>query len=200
MVYLTTDRLILRELQDTDWRAIYDYVSNPIVMQYRLNRVKTIEQVKTFIANANVITSDQPRYHYDLAIVLRSNQQLIGNCELHIENFHHASNFDHSQARIGYAIHPDYWGQGYATETVRQLLGFGFGNLNLHRIYAPVTPANTASARVLEKVGMIREGHFRQSLWMQGQWVDVWLYALLQQEWRKSSESCPIGMSEGEKA
>jgi [ribosomal protein S5]-alanine N-acetyltransferase len=180
---LLTDRLILRELVSTDWQAIYDYASNPIAMQYRLEGVKTIEQLKAFIANAIVHATDEPRLSYDLAIVLRSTQQLIGNCELQIENFHHASNFDHSQARIGYAIHPDYWGKGYATETVQQLLGFGFTNLHLHRIYAPVTPANVASARVLEKAGMTREGHFRESLWMQDQWVDVWLYAMLRREW-----------------
>jgi RimJ/RimL family protein N-acetyltransferase len=184
MLYLTTDRLLIRDFIEPDWQAVYDYTSNREAMRYRLSGVKTQEQTKAFIRHAIAQSQQNPRQTYDLAIVLKESDRVVGECELYLENFHHAINFDDSQARIGYAIAPQYWGKGYATEAVKRLLGFGFEKLDLHRIYAPCTPANLASARVLEKVGMRREGHFRESLWMQGKWVDVWLYAILDREWK----------------
>lgn len=185
MILLTTDRLIIREFEEADWQPLYEYASDPEAVRYRLSEAKTEQQTCDFIQWAIAQAQEQPRKIYNLAIALRQDNRLLGECELYIENFHHADNFDDSQARIGYAFNPKYWGQGYATEAVRELIAFGFENLRLHRIYAPCTPANVASVRVLEKVGMRREGHFRESLWMRGSWVDVLLYAILDREWQR---------------
>jgi len=73
----------------------------------------------------------------------------------------------------------------YATEAARALLTFGFGQLRLHRIFATCDPANTASARVLEKIGMQREGLLREHEWVKGRWRDSFLYAILDHEWKK---------------
>jgi RimJ/RimL family protein N-acetyltransferase len=62
------------------------------------------------------------------------------------------------------------------------VLHFGFRQLDLHRIYATCRPANVASQRVLEKVGMHREGHLRRHRWMKGRWQDSYLYAILKDE------------------
>jgi RimJ/RimL family protein N-acetyltransferase len=70
------------------------------------------------------------------------------------------------------------------TEAARAVLRFGFTELKLHRIFATCRPANIGSARVLEKLGMQREGHFRQHRWMKGAWHDSYLYAILDHEWR----------------
>jgi ribosomal-protein-alanine N-acetyltransferase len=86
---------------------------------------------------------------------------------------------------ILYLLNRQYWGHGYATEAVRAVLGFGFRELGLHRVYATCRPANVASSRVMEKVGMQREGHLRRHRWMKGAWHDSLLYAILEDEWPK---------------
>ena len=95
------------------------------------------------------------------------------------------SNPDNPEGWIGYSLNRKFWGQGYATEAAEALVKFGFGQLNLHRIFATCDPFNVASARVLEKAGMQREGHFRQHKWVKGKWRDSLLYAILDCEWRR---------------
>ncbi len=77
-----------------------------------------------------------------------------------------------------------FWEKGYATEASRALMDFGFAELGLHRIFATCDPANTASAHVLEKLGMKREGRLREHKWSKGKWRDSFLYAMLEQEWK----------------
>jgi RimJ/RimL family protein N-acetyltransferase len=88
------------------------------------------------------------------------------------------------QASIGYEIAPRYWGKGYATEAARAMVAFGFGELRLHRIWARCVADNVASYRVLEKVGMRREGCLREEEWIKGRWRDTLVYGILDHEWR----------------
>ena len=88
------------------------------------------------------------------------------------------------RGEIGYLLDLRYWGRGYATEAARAVLDFGFRELDLHRVYATCRPANVASIRVMEKLGMRREAHFRQHRWMKGAWQDSYLYAILDHEWK----------------
>ena len=94
---------------------------------------------------------------------------------------------DHSQCEIGFTIAPRYQGRGYATEAVRLLVGYLFAR-GKHRITACCDARNAASAAVLGRLGMRREGHLRQSTWAKGEWTDDLLYALLQEEWRAGPE------------
>ena len=99
---------------------------------------------------------------------------------------------------IWYLVDPEHWGRGIATEAVQQLLGFGFGELRLHRIWATCLPENPGSSRVLEKVGMRREGFLVKNLKIHGVWKSSFLYAMLVEEWNDVSgistqESGPIG-------
>jgi ribosomal-protein-alanine N-acetyltransferase len=76
------------------------------------------------------------------------------------------------------------WGHGYAPEAARALLDFGFAALGVHRVWADCDPANAAPIRVLEKLGMRREGHLVENAWIKGAWADSLLYAILDHEWR----------------
>jgi RimJ/RimL family protein N-acetyltransferase len=115
------------------------------------------KKLKKFIQRAIAHQKEQPRRIYTLAIVLKPENKLIGGCGIYV------SNPDNREGWIGYCLNRNFWGQGYATETAKGLLKFGFDQLNLHRIFATCDPANIASACVLEKTGMQREGHFRES-------------------------------------
>jgi len=87
------------------------------------------------------------------------------------------------QAYIGYFLSRGSWGKGYATEVGRALLSFGFDQLKLLRIWAWCDTENSASVRVLEKLGMRREAHFRKSVMVQGGWRDCFVYGILRDEW-----------------
>ena len=89
-----------------------------------------------------------------------------------------------ARPRIGFTIAPEHQGHGYATEAVRSLLGYLFGSLGKHRATACCDARNAASAAVLERLGMRREGHLHESTWAKGEWTDDLIYAMLARDWR----------------
>lgn len=180
MEVIGTERLVLRDFEEADWKLVHDYASDPEVVRYMPWGPNTVEDTKNFIRRAIAYPQEQPRRSYSLAVVLASQNVLIGGCGIYV------SNPDEREGYIGYVFNRNYWRQGYATETAKALLTFGFNQLNLHRIFATCDPANTASARVLEKIGMQLEGHFREHKWVKGRWVDSLQYAILDHEWKQS--------------
>ncbi|MCK5378625.1 MAG: GNAT family N-acetyltransferase [Acidobacteria bacterium] len=83
---------------------------------------------------------------------------------------------DHN-AEVGYGIHPEYWGKGFASEAVRSIVDFGFEKLRLHRIFGLIDPDNGASMRVLEKLGFQKEGVLRDNAFARERYWDHCLYA-----------------------
>ena len=104
--------------------------------------------------------------------------RLIGNCGLRVNDA------SLREGNIGYELDSHYWGKGYATEAAHEMLRVGFEEHNLHRIWAGCVADNIGSARVLEKIGMKREGHFREKEFFKGKWWDGLLYAILDHEWQ----------------
>ena len=90
---------------------------------------------------------------------------------------------EHSQAELGFWVAVEYWDQGYATEAARAVVGFGFAQLGLNRIYAHHMVRNPASGRVLAKIGMKPEGLLRQRVCKWGVFEDVVPVAVLREEW-----------------
>ena len=111
-----------------------------------------------------------------LAICSRESQKLLGAISLHVEEVHR-------HAEIGYWIGASYWGKGYATEAARAMVGYAFTELRLHRVQGRHFIRNSASGRVLQKIGMKLEGTHRDAYirWEQFETVDV--YAILESEW-----------------
>lgn len=179
MVVIHTDRLVLRELDETDRQPVHSYASDPEVVQYMDWGPNTEEETKSFIRRSIDYQKKKPRQNYTLAITLKADDRLIGGCGIHV------TNPDNQEGWLGYCLNRDFWRQGYATETAKALLEFGFKQLRLHRIYATCDPVNVASAHVLDKIGMQREGHLREHKWTKGRWQDSLLYAILENEWKK---------------
>jgi RimJ/RimL family protein N-acetyltransferase len=97
----------------------------------------------------------------------------------------------HRQGDVGYCLHPDFWGRGLATEAVRALLDLGFGTLELERIFALTIVENVASWRLMERIGMTREGIMRHNRLVSGAWRDSVLYAILRGEFRSGGSARP---------
>jgi RimJ/RimL family protein N-acetyltransferase len=175
MENIETKRLLLRDLKETDVRVVHDYASDPEVVRYMDWGPNNREETKTFIRRALDAQKEKPRYHYTLAITLKTDQKLIGSCGAHV------SNPDNREGWIGYCLNRQFWGKGYATEPAKVLVKFGLEELFLHRVFATCYPANTASANVLEKSGMKLEGHIRGHKWVKGKWHSSLLYAIINQ-------------------
>lgn len=142
----------------------------------------TKEQSKKFLEERLKQQKETTRKNYDLAITLKSGK-LIGACgidDLKLRN---------KKGELGYCLNKDYWGNGYATETAEALLKFGFNDLDLHRIYAKCDTRNTQSAKILEKIGMKKEGRFREHKIIDGEWRDSYFYSLLKYEYKPSSKT-----------
>jgi [ribosomal protein S5]-alanine N-acetyltransferase len=91
-----------------------------------------------------------------------------------------------AEGHVGYALRRRFWNRGYATDACAALLQLGFETLGLHRIQATVTVDNHSSIRVLQKLGMRREGYLVEHLRIHGTWMDSLLFAMLDREWRPS--------------
>ena len=91
------------------------------------------------------------------------------------------------QAEIGWCLHPDAQGHGFATEGARELLRLGFDEAGLHRIFAGCDARNSASLRVMERIGMRREAEFVENEYLKGEWVGEIVCAILEAEWRSPS-------------
>jgi RimJ/RimL family protein N-acetyltransferase len=174
---LRTARLTLRPYVADDLDALYDIQSRPEVTRYLLYDVRDRDQVRGILQQR--IQADGPeRDAVDLAVVLPDTGALIGDVVLFLRSK------EHRQGEIGYLFHPDYGGRGYATEAASMLLRLGFEDYGLHRIIGRIDARNTASARVLERLGMRREAHFVQNEIVKGEWSDEVVYAMLEDEWR----------------
>ena len=76
-----------------------------------------------------------------------------------------------------------------AVEAMAEVIRFGFAELELLRFWGEGDPRNPASLRVMEKLGMVKEGHLRHNAFIQGEWCDSVVYGLLREEWRSSANS-----------
>jgi ribosomal-protein-alanine N-acetyltransferase len=178
---LATDRLLLREFVEDDWQAVLAYQSDARYLEYSPWIHRTAGEVRDFVRSFVEWQGERPRTKYQLAIILPVEGRLIGNCGIRMETA------NSRQANIGFEIAPRYWGEGYATEAAQAMIAFGFEELRLHHIWARCVAKNAASYRVLEKVGMRREGRVREEEWMKGRWWDTLVYGILDHEWRSSA-------------
>jgi RimJ/RimL family protein N-acetyltransferase len=174
---IETPRLILRELGDKDAPAVQAYAGDPEVVRFLDWGPNTPGDTVRFLAVARAARDAVPRTVYHLAIVLKAADRLIGGCRIEIRNAASGA------GDLGYVLGRPHWGQGFTTEAIRALVGFGFEHLALHRIWATCDVRNAASARVLEKLGMTREGHLRHDVRWKGEWRNSYLYAILETEW-----------------
>jgi len=173
---LTGERILLRDFGADDWRAVHDYAARPDVCRFQIWGPNTVEESRAYVTAAVARAQEQPRSGYILAVVGAATGSVIGAAGLEVRSQRFR------QGEISYIIHPDQWGHGYATEAARLLLAFGFSTLGLHRIVGTCDPRNTASQRVLTKVGMHQEGHLRETLLIRDGWRDSLVHSILEQE------------------
>jgi len=176
---IETERLRLRPFTRGDVDAVFGYRQREDVARFLfdepMSREAATETVQGRGGQTDFATEGDKIL---LAVELREPHLLIGEVSLIWRSE------PWRQGEIGYIFDPAHQGRGYATEAARQLLAMGFEGAGLHRIYARCDARNEASWRVMERLGMRREAHFREHALFKGAWDEEFVYALLEDEWR----------------
>jgi [ribosomal protein S5]-alanine N-acetyltransferase len=183
---LHTERLRLRPFTDADAGALFALHSNAHVLRYWDSPPWTEPaRAERFVAVCRQMADEGTGAR--LAIDRVSDGTFIGWCTLA------RWNPDFRSASLGYCLTDAAWGHGYATESARALLQWAFDSLDLNRVQAEADTRNAASARVLEKLGFVREGTLREDCVVNGEVSDSWVYGLLRRERRPVSGPVPAG-------
>lgn len=181
---LRTARLRLRPFTDADADALFALHSSASVLRYwDAPPWRERSRAERFIAACREMADDGTGAR--LAIDRSSDGAFIGWCSLT------RWNPDHRSASMGCCLDAAVWGQGYATEAARALLQWAFDTVDLNRVQVETDTRNVASARVLEKMGFVREGMLREDCVVDGEVSDSWVFGLLRREWRPSSGPAP---------
>ncbi|MFD0507975.1 GNAT family N-acetyltransferase [Streptomyces chiangmaiensis] len=181
---MRTARLRLRAFEDADANNLFALHSSAHILRYWDSPPWTERsRAEKFITACRRM--EQEGTGGRLAVDRVSDGAFIGWCTLNRWNPEYRS------ASLGYCYDDAAWGHGYATEAARALLRWAFDTLDLNRVQAEADTRNVASARVLEKLGFVREGTLREDCVVNGDVSDSWVYGLLRREWQPSSEPVP---------
>jgi ribosomal-protein-alanine N-acetyltransferase len=170
---LETDRFALREITEDDAGALFEIFSNPDVIEYwshppfeAIHQARAlIERIRRGVANGEAI---------EWGIAPRGDERrLLGKCGFH--RWYKG----HYRAEIGYSLGRSSWGQGIMQEALPRILSFGFQAMRLHSVEAQVDPGNARSIRTLERLGFVKEGHFKENFYVAGRFSDTAVFSLL---------------------
>jgi ribosomal-protein-alanine N-acetyltransferase len=176
---IETARLSFRDFTLDDYDAVHSYASDPEVTRYTAFGPNTPEQTKGFLQFVSGESSSEDRANYSFALIHKETNELIGSCGLM------RTDSNGPQYSFGYVLRKDRWGQGLASEATTALIEFGFAELRAHRLWAHVFVGNTASEKLLRKLGFRYEGCALQALFVRNAWHDLQTFAMLRSEWEK---------------
>lgn len=182
---LQTERLRLRLYEPEDLTALASMYGDPGVARWLYSGPWTAADARTGLEGR----LRRRAIHgagdgLSLAVVLRESWAVVGDVFLQMVSV------DHLQGEIGFVVHPEHHGRGYATEAACVLLDLAFRDLGLHRVVGRLEVRNAASARVLEKLGMRREAVLVENEWVKEEWQSEAVYAILAREWKPRAERC----------
>ncbi|MBN2006869.1 MAG: GNAT family N-acetyltransferase [Anaerolineae bacterium] len=173
---METVRLVIRPFQEKDWVALFDYLSNPAVYRFEPGEPITAAEAKD-------LALERSQGNDFLAVALKSSDKMIGHLY-----FSQVDPPEWMTWELGYIFNPAFQRQGYATEASAALVRYAFEKLDAHRIVAHCNPENVASWRVMEKIGMRREGLMLKSVFFRRDaggaplWMDAFEYAMLRED------------------
>ena len=172
---IETDRLVLRRLEKSDTADLFAYASEPAVSRFMpWHAHQTTNDTAEFVDF--ILDGYAANKKLTWAIELKSENKMIGTIDF-------VSWLPKRQrAEIGYTLSHHYWGQGLMLEAAEALIDFGFKEMDLIKVEAPIMLDNKQSQRVAEKLGMIREGVSRKHMVIKGEYVDLAMYAVLKEE------------------
>lgn len=178
---IRTERLTLRLMAPADADDVHAYQSREDVCRYLLHgprsRAEVVEWVAKYAA-ATRLAEDNDWIEPAIELAMPDGtRRVIGHMYLNL------ASVENLGAEIGWTLHPDFFGRGYALEAATAILDLAFGTLGLHRVRAELDPRNDASIALCRRLGMREEALFVKDLMFRGDWADTGVYAILEQEW-----------------
>lgn len=176
MTKIETQRLVVRPFRPDDWQDLHAYLSLPEIYEFEPGEPLGAEQ-------ARALAGERSQGAAFLAVELRAERRMIGHLY-----FQPVEPAELQTYELGYIFNPAYHGHGYATEAARALVDHAFAEMGAHRVVANCNPANTASWRVLERIGFVREGHLRRNIFFRRDgegrpiWQDTFEYGRINDE------------------
>ncbi len=172
---IRTERLRLREFAKSDYDGVYDYSSDPRVMRFMFFGPRDEDATREYLDGLIDSQQDVPRTRFELAVEHAESGRLIGACDLSL--------IEHGVFDLGYMLSATHWGRGYATEIAFALADAAFFDLRADRVISTVDINNSASIRVLEKIGMRWEAVYRKHKRAKNRWWDCHLFVLPREVW-----------------
>lgn len=174
---LESERLIYREINSEDVEEIFKIYSDPEVAKYDwFTPINTKDDALSIINCYKKEFENEEEITWGVA--RKNDNKIIGYCNLG------SFNDDSIRSEIGYGFNREEWNKGYATETIKALVKFGFEVMNFNRIEATVTLGNDASIKALKKANFVQEGIFRERTIMKGEFVDDVILAILKKDYK----------------
>ena len=178
---LKTKRLNIRELTFADINNVHELHSLPETDEFNtLGIPENIQSTQELLEEWLTLQKQEPRNSYIFCINKNDDNSFIGLIAMNL------GKVNYQTAEVWFKIHKNFWRKGYTTEALTKFLDFGFNHLKLHRIEAGCAVENIASSKVLEKVGMTREGIKRKKLPIKGEWKDNYFYGILEEDFNKA--------------
>jgi ribosomal-protein-alanine N-acetyltransferase len=182
MIYLQTERLIIRDHKPEDLETHFALFSNKQTTYYsNWAYMETIENAKIDLDNVINEINKEDRKLYFLRIEDKQTNAHIGEIGYGVDKVIPVGKI----VGAGYFLYPEFWGKGYATEALREVMRFAFEENNVFRIAADCMKENIGSEKVMIKCGMIKEAEFKSCTWHDGQIKDRLSYRLLKSEWKR---------------
>lgn len=176
---IETERLRLRTFTVDDLDGLFEIQSRPEVTPFLYWDARTREEVEPALAQLIAATSiEGDDESISLAAERREDGMLVGYVSIWLRSA------EHRQVEVGFVFHPDEQGKGYAAEASRQLLVLAFERLGAHRVFGRTDARNEGSARLMRRLGMREEAHFREAEIFKAEWGDELVFAILDREWR----------------
>lgn len=179
LVYpFTTERLVIRALTTDDIERHHLMLSDPEVVRYLYFGPFDRDAAYEHLARRSMVDLPSEGKWINFGVEVKDEGVLIGELAMGFISE------THEHYEVGYVFDPAYSGHGYATEGTAMIVELAFSGLGAHRVSGRLDAQNTASARVLERLGMRREAHFLENEFVKGEWTDELVYAILAPEWR----------------
>jgi ribosomal-protein-alanine N-acetyltransferase len=182
IIPVRTQRLILREFVKSDFEAVHAYSSDPRVTRYLFFGPRDEEGTADYLEGLLASQRERPRTRFELAVEEIASARVIGACDLSI--------IERNVVDLGYMLGIENWGKGLATEIALALIDAAFFDLRADRVISTVDVNNSASIRVLEKIGMRWEAVYRKHRRAKNRWWDCHLFVLPREVWEASRVDC----------
>lgn len=186
-VILEGEKCTLRTFSEADAKALATLLANNKYFWSTYEPIHRDEfyteeaQYKKILEGMQLLALNR---EFTFGIYEKGTEHLIGHIALYA-----IKRMPYSSAFVGYSMDHDFLGQGIATDAVKRILQFAFTSVKIHRVEAYIAPQNIASIRVVEKCGFVQEGLLRKLLYINGEWVDHYMYAILQEDYRDKKSS-----------